>query len=70
MPTSRSPRWSGSPTGIQIVVNMAASQREGERTYATLLRACREFLKIEPPLAGIVRRDDQVKEASAARPRC
>lgn len=48
--------------GIQLVVNMASSQREGERTYATLLRACREFLKVEPPLAGIVRRDDHVKE--------
>jgi len=48
--------------GIRIVVNMASSQDEGERSYATLLRACREFLKIEPPLAGIVRRDEQVKE--------
>ena len=49
--------------GIQIVVNMVPSQRDGERTYATLLRACREFLKIEPPLAGIIRRDDHVKES-------
>jgi len=48
---------------IRIVVNMASSEREGERTYATLLRACREFLKIEPPLAGIIRRDDHVKES-------
>jgi flagellar biosynthesis protein FlhG len=51
------------PEGIRIVVNMASSTEEGERTYATLLRACREFLKIEPPFVGIVRRDDQVKEA-------
>jgi flagellar biosynthesis protein FlhG len=49
--------------GIQIVVNMASSQREGERTYETLLRACREFLKLEPPLAGIVHRDDHVKDS-------
>jgi flagellar biosynthesis protein FlhG len=49
-------------TGIQIVVNMVPTVREGERTYSTLLRACREFLKIEPPLAGIIRRDDRVKE--------
>jgi flagellar biosynthesis protein FlhG len=48
---------------IQIVVNMAPSHRDGERTYATLLRACREFLKLEPPLAGIIRRDDHVKES-------
>jgi flagellar biosynthesis protein FlhG len=51
------------PEGIRIVVNMASSTEEGERTYATLLRACREFLKIEPPFVGIVRRDDQVKDA-------
>jgi len=28
-----------------------------------LLKACREFLKIEPPLAGIIRRDDHVKDS-------
>ncbi len=48
--------------GIQIVVNMVGNARDGERTYGTLLRACREFLKLEPPLAGIIRRDDRVKE--------
>jgi flagellar biosynthesis protein FlhG len=50
------------PEGIRVVVNMASSTEEGERTYATLLRACREFLKIEPPFAGMVRRDDAVKD--------
>lgn len=49
--------------GIQIVVNMVSSQREGERVYGTLLKACREFLKIEPPLAGIIRRDEHVKDS-------
>jgi flagellar biosynthesis protein FlhG len=48
---------------IRIVVNMAASPRDGERTYGTLRKACQEFLKFEPPLAGIVRRDDKVKDA-------
>ncbi len=48
---------------IQIVVNMAANQREGERTYQTLARACREFLKLEPKLAGVIRRDDHVKDS-------
>ena len=47
---------------IQIVINMAANPREGQRTYATLQRACREFLKMEPALAGIIRRDDKVKD--------
>ena len=48
---------------IQVVVNMAANHREGERTYQTLARACREFLKLEPKLAGVVRRDERVKDA-------
>jgi flagellar biosynthesis protein FlhG len=48
---------------IRIVVNMAGSSREGERTYLTLRRACNEFLKLDPPLAGVVRRDDKVKES-------
>jgi flagellar biosynthesis protein FlhG len=48
---------------IRIVINIAASVRDGERTYATLRKACREFLQLDVPLAGIVRRDDKVKEA-------
>jgi flagellar biosynthesis protein FlhG len=48
---------------IRIIVNMASSTRDGERTYGTLRRACREFLKIEPPLAGIIRRDDHVRDS-------
>jgi len=47
---------------LRIVVNMAQTQREGERTYGILLKACREFLKIEPELGGIVRRDPHVRE--------
>ncbi len=48
---------------LRIVVNMAASVHEGERTYATLRKACESFLKSVPPLAGIVRRDAKVKQA-------
>jgi flagellar biosynthesis protein FlhG len=48
---------------IRVVVNMAASHGEGEKTYATIRRACREFLKFEPPLAGVIRRDDRVKDS-------
>lgn len=48
---------------IQIVTNMVNSNREGERTYNTLLKACQGFLKISPPLLGIVRRDNKVREA-------
>ena len=42
---------------------MASGARDGERTYGTLRKACREFLKIEPSLAGVVRRDDHVKDS-------
>ncbi len=48
---------------VRIVINMAASTREGERTYAKLLKACETFLKLSPPLAGIVRRDEKVRDA-------
>lgn len=48
---------------IKIVVNSANSAREGERTYATLLKACQGFLRISPALAGIIRRDTRVRDA-------
>lgn len=48
---------------IRIVVNMAQSRREGERTYDTLKRACEGFLKVTPKLAGIVRRDSKVPDS-------
>ncbi len=48
---------------MRIVVNMANSNREGERTYNTLLKACQGFLKISPPLAGVIRHDNKVREA-------
>jgi len=48
---------------IRIVINAANSNREGERTYNTLLKACEGFLKISPPLLGVIRRDDKVREA-------
>jgi flagellar biosynthesis protein FlhG len=48
---------------VRVVVNMAGGKAEGERTYATLRKACESFLKISPPLAGIVRRDSHAREA-------
>ena len=49
-------------TDMRIVVNMANSTREGERIYNTLLKACEGFLKMSPPLAGVIRRDLKVRE--------
>lgn len=51
---------------LRIVVNMAGSPVEGERIYATLLKACQSFLNLSPPLAGIIRRDAYVKDSIRA----
>lgn len=48
---------------LRVVVNMAASQREGERTHTTLRKACESFLGFNPPLAGVIREDSRVREA-------
>ena len=48
---------------LRIVVNMAESKSDGERTHATLRKACDSFLKASPPLAGIIRRDGKVKDS-------
>ena len=47
---------------VSIVVNQASSVLEGERTYKTLLKACENFLRLTPPLAGMVRHDSRVKD--------
>jgi len=48
---------------LRVAVNMAGSTALGERTFASLAKACRTFLKFEPALAGVVRRDARVPEA-------
>jgi len=53
-----------SPAGdARIVVNQASNRASGERTYAVLHRACGTFLRRNPPLAGVIRRDERVREA-------
>lgn len=47
----------------RIVVNQVGTDVAGERTYATLSRACTAFLGCTPPLAGMVRRDSRVQDA-------
>lgn len=53
-------------TDVRVVVNMAPTARDGERTYAGLLKVCQNFLKLSPPLAGIVRHDRHVRESIRA----
>jgi len=48
---------------LRVVVNMANSTTEGERTYNTIRKACEGFLKFSPPLAGVIRRDTKVRES-------
>lgn len=53
------------PTGREalVVVNMAATKATGTRTYDTLARACAAFLGQTPALAGVIRRDDHVRDS-------
>jgi len=46
-----------------IVVNQAATQKEGEATYHAINKACVNFLGMSPPLWGIIRRDNKVKDS-------
>lgn len=48
---------------VNVVVNAAASQKEGEKTYEALNRACTNFLNVSPPCLGVIRRDNKIKEA-------
>lgn len=53
----------GMSKNVSIVVNMAPSTMEGEKTYKTLLKACENFLRLKPPLAGMISQDPRVKDA-------
>ena len=48
---------------VSIVVNQASSELEGEKTYKTLLKACENFLRLTPPLLGMIGADPKVKES-------
>ncbi len=56
----------GMSKNVSIVVNMASSITDGEKTYKTLLKACENFLRLKPPLAGMVRNDPKVKDCIRA----
>ncbi len=51
------------PPAIHVVVNQAASQKEGESTYAAINRATENFLKFSPQLLGVIRKDNKVKDS-------
>jgi flagellar biosynthesis protein FlhG len=47
----------------RVVVNLAATRSAGERTFATLQRACTTFLGWSPQLVAVIRRDERVRDA-------
>ncbi len=51
------------PPDVRVVVNMAGSPAAGLRAYETLAAAADGFLQFRPALAGVIRRDDRVKDA-------
>lgn len=51
------------PPQVQVVINQASTQKEGETTFQALSKACGNFLGFTPRLLGIVRRDNKVKES-------
>lgn len=53
----------GLSKNVGIVVNQATNKNEGEKTYKTLLKACENFLRLKPPLVGMVRHDSKVKDS-------
>jgi flagellar biosynthesis protein FlhG len=56
--------WAQHPEiAIEIIVNAADTPEKGRKTYETLSKACNSFLKREPALAGIIRRDARVRDA-------
>lgn len=53
-------------TEINIVINQAATHKDGERTYDAISKACSSFLNFTPPLLGIIRKDNKVRDAIRA----
>jgi len=51
------------PADVRFIINQASSVGSGERAYATLAKACGNFLGYTPTLGGIIRRDASVGEA-------
>jgi len=51
------------PADMGVVINQAATQKEGEATYHAINKACVNFLNVSPSLYGIIRRDNKVKDS-------
>jgi flagellar biosynthesis protein FlhG len=51
---------------VNVVVNSSPSQKEGDRTFEALNRACENFLKFSPNLLGVIRKDNKIRDAIRA----
>ena len=51
------------PPQVNVIINQAQSQKEGEATYGAINRATTNFLNYSPPLLGVIRKDNKVKDA-------
>lgn len=51
---------------IQIVVNLAESKSQAEKTFGAVHRACEHFLQFTPRMAGYIARDKHVPQAIRA----
>ncbi len=51
---------------VNVVVNSSPSQKEGDRTFEALSRACQNFLNFSPNLLGVIRKDNKIRDAIRA----
>ncbi len=56
-------RADASADRFELAVNLAPTHEAGRQTHAGLARVCWRFLKVELPLAGVLRRDPRVADA-------
>ena len=47
---------------FNIVINRALSYEEGRQTYKTLLKASKEYIKVDLNLLGIIRQDARIRD--------
>jgi flagellar biosynthesis protein FlhG len=53
----------GAKIDARIIVNQASGAESGKRAYSALSRAARRFLRLDPPLIGVIGRDERVPDA-------
>jgi flagellar biosynthesis protein FlhG len=53
----------GLSKNVSIIVNQASNATDGDKTYNTLLKACENFLRVTPPMAGMIRQDPRVRDS-------